>query len=1112
VTTTSDVSDGTTTSIAALAAAPGADGRISLREAIAAANATSNAGGVNEIWFEIPTTDANYDPNTGVWSLTAMSLLPAITDAVTIDGSTQATLIGDANPGVFGTGGTVGVDGLVLSQVARPEIQIDDGAGLSQGLRVQASNVTITGLSIWGFESADIDLISGTGATIAGNLIGSRADAVGDPGVGIRSAGNGIAVSGATSGSISANLVAYIGGSGIAVISGTGFIVSSNEVLGSGQNDPAYDGINTAGSATTILGNLVHDNRGTGVAVWNNVGSPSGVQIVNNTITGNDFAPGAEGWAVNTLSSQAVTFDHNVIAGNTGVGLAVQAGTNNLITRNSITGNTGIGIDLGLTLDGVTANDALDADSGPDGLQNFPVLGAAVVSGDALTIAGSLSTAASKSYRIEFFSSVAADPSGYGEGQTYLGSAVVTTGGGGTAAFNVTLSGVSVSPGEYITATASVDLGGSVYGGTSEFSQAVTAVNHVLTVDTTADTADGDTTSIATLLASRGADGRISLREALLAANATANGTGGPDQILFDIPDALIGGAHTITPLSSLPTISDAVIVDASGEPDVAGNGNRPVVVIDGNNLAGDGLTLGATADGSTIRGLVIRDFGGNAIRIVSGSDGNTIAGNYLGRLTVGGLDAGAAEANGGSGVVVNGAGNTIGGSTAADRNVIAGNTGIGVQVYGASASGNVIAGNYIGLVASGTAMLGNLNDGVQLIDGASGNTVGGPTAAYRNVISGNSDGVQIGGATGANDNVVQNNFVGTDVTGMVDLGNLDDGLDIWQSSTNAQVLDNLVSGNSANGIFLGNTLGASSNAIVRGNLVGTAVDGTTPLGNGGDGINIGNGATADGSQIGGTQAGQGNIVAFNAGDGIAVLGSVNVSLLGNAVFSNTGLGVDLGPNGVTANDIGDADAGANGLQNYPQLTSAVSAGGNATIVGSLSSNASTTYRIEFFSSPVADGSGFGEGAVYLGYTTVITNGLGVATFNTTLPGVSVAVGHMVTATATVDLGGGSYGSSSEFSATRTVPGGAPGITVAPVSGLTTTEAGGIASFTVVLDSAPSADVTIAVSVSDASEASLSASSLTFTAANWSISSCASVASGSGSMAGGTFSPGIWAA
>jgi uncharacterized delta-60 repeat protein len=187
-----------------------------------------------------------------------------------------------------------------------------------------------------------------------------------------------------------------------------------------------------------------------------------------------------------------------------------------------------------------------------------------------------------------------------------------------------------------------------------------------VTVSNTLDSTNGNTSSITALIASDGGDG-ISLREAILAANNTA----GADIIAFNISGT---GVHTITPGSSL-TITEAVTIDATTDDSFAANSSRPAIILDGNNsFNGDGLVLTGTADGTTIRGFVIRDFSGNGIEIQANSNGNTIAGNYIGAFHASGTDAGAGEANLGSGINLSGSNNTIGGTKAADRNVIAGN------------------------------------------------------------------------------------------------------------------------------------------------------------------------------------------------------------------------------------------------------------------------------------------------------------------------------------------------------------------------------------------------------------------------------------------------------
>ncbi len=473
-----------------------------------------------------------------------------------------------------------------------------------------------------------------------------------------------------------------------------------------------------------------------------------------------------------------------------------------------------------------------------------------------------------------------------------------------------------------------------------------------VTVTTTADTLDGDTGSLYALLGNRGADGEISLREALTAANATANGSGGADRIHFAISGT---GVHTLNIGSALPVITDPVILDASTDDSFAANSNRPAVILDGNNaFAGDGLVLAGTADGSTIRGVVVRDFSGDGIEIQVGANGNTVAGNYIGSLSALGANV-AGEGNTDNGLRVLGASNTIGGLTAADRNVIAGNQ-QGIQISGLGI-GNLIIGNYIGTDATGLVALGNTDDGIGFDAGSSGNTVGGTTAAERNVIAANGD-------------------------------------DGFSTDT--------------------------SNHVVQGNYIGVGADGVTALGNGGDGVELRDNAA--GNRIGGTLSGQGNLIRHNSGDGIFVslIGSPPTGnfLLGNSIDANTGLGIDLGTDGVTANDAGDADTGANNLQNFPVLASAVTNGATQLAVsGTLNAVANSPFRIEFFASTNADPSGYGEGQIYLGYVHVTTDGSGNATFDTTVSAY-VAAGVAVSATATrSDVGYTSFTDTSEFAA-----------------------------------------------------------------------------------------------
>src|SRR4029453_869713 len=118
-------------------------------------------------------------------------------------------------------------------------------------------------------------------------------------------------------------------------------------------------------------------------------------------------------------------------------------------------------------------------------------------------------------------------------------------------------------------------------------------------------------------------------------------------------------------------------------------------------------------------------------------------------------------------------------------------------------------------------------------------------------------------------------------------------------------------------------------------------------------------------NQIGGTEAGAGNLIAYNGRDGVSVAGlftGFNNSILGNSIFSNgttaQHLGIDIGDDGVLPNDACDADGFSNNQQNYPTIDSATRNGNNLTIQGTLNSTANTTFRIEFFANADCDSSG----------------------------------------------------------------------------------------------------------------------------------------------------------
>ena len=283
-----------------------------------------------------------------------------------------------------------------------------------------------------------------------------------------------------------------------------------------------------------------------------------------------------------------------------------------------------------------------------------------------------------------------------------------------------------------------------------------------------------------------GSSNARTLRAAIEEANAVA----GADTIHFNIPITETGYsasplAFTISPASALPNITDPVTIDGTTQPDFTGT---PIIEINGAaaGLGADGLAV--SAGSNEIRGLVVNRFDGNGIEL-SGAGSNTIVGNYVGTDVTGTLDRGNDE----KGIRISGvADNTVGGSTSPDRNVISGNGLDGIGVIGVRATGNVIVGNYIGTDAAGTGALGSSDDGVEIREGASNNTVGGTTPGERNMLSSNEDGLEIEAGSGSG-NVVQGNFVGTDVSGTLPLPNVWNGIHFHDGPVN-----NLIGGHFA--------------------------------------------------------------------------------------------------------------------------------------------------------------------------------------------------------------------------------------------------------------------------------------------------------------------------
>ena len=427
--------------------------------------------------------------------------------------------------------------------------------------------------------------------------------------------------------------------------------------------------------------------------------------------------------------------------------------------------------------------------------------------------------------------------------------------------------------------------------------------------------------------------GNGSLRQAIINANATI----GTDTVVFKVGS----GATTISPMSGLPTITDKIVIDGTTQPGFVGTPLIQIDGTSAGDA--DGLQLGvspdvSSSDGSTVKGLIISNFSTIArFGIVLDSSNNIIQGNWIG------LDsAGTAAAPNFHGILL-GTGNLIGTNgdgvnDTVERNVISGNLQHGVlgnggsnsriagnyigtnavgdapldnefsNIFMQSTSGNiigtdgsndafnanernvingeilvaddtVIAGNFIGLNADGTAALPGVNNvGIQFGDATSGarigtNSDGIADAEERNVISGlNGPGII---SSGNNDLVIAGNYIGIDITGTLAIPN-EYGIELVTSNTgvrigtNADGVHDAAERNVISGNIIGiriNGVGASNN-IVAGNYIGTDSVGTSSVSNS-IGVLIDGGASNN--TVGGNTTSARNIISGNTAYGICI-------------------------------------------------------------------------------------------------------------------------------------------------------------------------------------------------------------------------------------------------
>ncbi len=508
--------------------------------------------------------------------------------------------------------------------------------------------------------------------------------------------------------------------------------------------------------------------------------------------------------------------------------------------------------------------------------------------------------------------------------------------------------------------------------------------------------ASGNTYTVTTTADS----GAGSLRQAITDANANP----GADAIAFNIVGS---GVQTITLAAALPNFTDAVTIDGYTQPGASPNTNPPDqgsnavirIEINAQSSAPSNTGLWILASPVVVRGLAINRAPGSGIMVSTGGSGAVIAGNFIGTdasgLVVPGFQS--------KGVYFEFANNLVlGGTAPADRNVIGGNEN---NVNG-TGSNFQAKGNLIGTDATGARSLNSTGAGVQVA--GSGTVIGGPTPAERNVISGHSSSVGVGfGDSGAS---VIGNYIGVDVSGTKALPN---STGIYANGPGGIIKGNVISGNASSGI----TAQAFVDGMtIQGNWIGTDQAETLNLGNG---LALGAGIYVYGLNwtIGGTAPGEGNVIAYNRGtfSGVSVNGRY-ARIRGNRMYGNRKLAIDMleslgnpaGDTGITANDAGDADLGANAnpLQNFPLIGTVTPGVSSTNIQGTLHSTASTVFDLDFYAGPpcvpfVRDTL---QGQNYLGEAQVTTDGSGNVAFSVDLP-VVLQPGQIVSATATDPLG-----------------------------------------------------------------------------------------------------------
>jgi hypothetical protein len=685
------------------------------------------------------------------------------------------------------------------------------------------------------------------------------------------------------------NVIGSNGGDGINMTGTiTGLTVQNNYIgldsLGTSSRPNTGDGIDVTGGSTILIGGSAYDLKN---VIGNN--TAIGIKLSTSTVTcvvkgnfiglsANGAAAGNAGHGMQILSAIAVTVggplkqERNVIGSNGNDGINMSGTITGLTVQNNY-----IGFDSTGTIARSNAGDGMDITGASSILIGGSAYNLRNVIGNNTQVGIRMSNSTVSTVIKANFIGLASNGAAAGNGNNgiQINTAVaVTLGGPQIAERNVI--GSNNADGMNLNTIAGVTIQNNYIGFDSTGLLARINTGDGIEVASTSSTVliGGTAYNLRNLIGNNSQTG-LKINNATisttvkgniigLALNNTTNaGNGANGMDIQNAANVSIGG----------PSLPERNIVSCNSQRGISMNTCTPVVIQ--NNYVGLDST-GLIAKGNLQRGISVSvsaslTIGGSAfnLRNVVANNGQVgiafdnspnavVKGNFIGLAKNGTTAMG----NGNQGLLISNSNTTnIGGPALAERNVISSNLQRGVEINN---SNNItFVNNYVGVDSTGSLMRGNLQAGVAF-SACTSPIVGGTSVSLRNIISNNGyDGLRIDNSTTP---LVQGNYIGVDVTGLLDFGNGETGINIYNAGVatvggTTYSARNISSGNGQDGIFLHDNCAGS---IIKANFTGVGKDGTTIIGNGNSGIRVWGGTTSNGIIIGGSNYVERNVTAAN--------------------------------------------------------------------------------------------------------------------------------------------------------------------------------------------------------------------------------------------------------